>query len=91
MKEYNEQLKEKRDYLKHKLLEIKGSKINGSDVYRLCNNINISFKGIKSDALLAILDGNGISYTELDIVAKEITDTINSLKMLHLKIRAENL
>ena len=89
--DYYNVLSAKRDYLKYKLLEIKGSKINGSDVYRLCNNINISFKGIKSDALLAILDGNGISYTELDIVAKEITDAINSLKMLHLKIRAENL
>ena len=124
MKEYNEQLKEKRDYLKFKLLEIKGSKINGSDIYRLCNNINISFKGIQSDALLAILDGNGIcvssgsacnsgdsepsyvlkaigvdkeyidgtmritidngiSYTELDIVATEIADAVNALRMFN--------
>ena len=122
MEEYNEQLNEKCDYLKYKLLEIKGSKINGSDVYRLCNNINISFKGIKSDALLAILDGKGIcvssgsacnsgdsepsyvlkaigvdkeyidgtiritidndiSYAELDIVATEIADAVNALRM----------
>lgn len=123
-KEYNKELEGKRDYLKYKLLEIKGSKINGSDIYRLCNNINISFKGIQSDALLAILDGNGIcvssgsacnsgdsepsyvlkaigvdkeyidgtmritidngiSYTELDIVATEIADAVNALRMFN--------
>ena len=42
--DYYNVLSAKGDYLKYKLLEIKGSKINGSDVYRLCNNINISFK-----------------------------------------------
>ena len=120
--DYYNVLSAKRDYLKYKLLEIKGSKINGSDVYRLCNKINISFKGIQSDALLAILDGKGIcvssgsacnsgdsepsyvlkaigvdkeyidgtiritidndiSYAELDIVATEIADAVNALRM----------
>lgn len=123
-KEYNKELEGKRDYLKYKLLNIKGSQMNGSASYRLCNNINISFKGIQSDALLAILDGNGIcvssgsacnsgdsepsyvlkaigvdkeyidgtmritidngiSYTELDIVATEIADAVNALRMFN--------
>lgn len=59
-KEYNKELEEKRDYLKYKLLNIKGSQMNGSASYRLCNNINISFKGIQSEALLALLDSKGI-------------------------------
>lgn len=58
--EYNDELKEKRGYLKYKLLNIKDSKINSSDTCRLCNNINISFKRIQSDALLAVLDGKDI-------------------------------
>ena len=123
-KEYNKELEGKRDYLKYKLLNIKGSQMNGSASYRLCNKINISFKGIQSDALLAILDGNGIcvssgsacnsgdsepsyvlkaigvdkeyidgtmritidngiSYTELDIVATEIADAVNALRMFN--------
>lgn len=121
-KEYNKELEGKRDYLKYKLLNIKGSQMNGSASYRLCNNINISFKGIQSDALLALLDGKGIcvssgsacnsgdsepsyvlkaigvdkeyidgtiritidndiSYAELDIVATEIADAVNALRM----------
>ena len=96
--------------------------MNGSTSYRLCNNINISFKGIQSDVLLAILDGKGIcvssgsacnagssepsyvlraidipkeyiqgairitidndiSYAELDVVATEIADAVNALRM----------
>ena len=60
IEEYNKELEGKRDYLKYKLLNIKGSQMNGSASYHLCNNINISFKGIQSDTLLAILDGKGI-------------------------------
>ena len=58
--DYYNELIAKRDYLKYKLLEIKGSRLNGSVSSHLRNNINISIKGIQSDALLAILDGKGI-------------------------------
>ncbi len=58
--DYYNELIAKRDYLKYKLLEIKGRRLNGSVSSHLRNNINISFKGIQSDALLAILDSKGI-------------------------------
>jgi len=52
-----------RDNLCNKLLTIPNSHINGSFMYRLHNNISITFKGIRADALVLALDLNGIQIS----------------------------
>lgn len=50
-----------RDYMIEKILrEIPGSSLNGSLVARCPNNINVRFDGVSSEALLVLLDLNGI-------------------------------
>ncbi len=54
-------MKEQRDYFISKVLKIEGTKLNGPiGDNRLCNNINISFKSIEGESLLAMLDLDGI-------------------------------
>ncbi len=50
-----------RDKLIKGILKISNSRLNGDDKKRLANNINISFKGIDSGALLIKLDMLGIA------------------------------
>lgn len=49
-----------RDKLLDRLLEIPGSRLNGSRDNRLCNNINISFFGIQGEALMLRLSDDSI-------------------------------
>jgi cysteine desulfurase len=49
-----------RDELIDGLLKIKGTKLNGPRNNRLCNNVNISFKGIEGEAIGGDLNDNGI-------------------------------
>lgn len=53
-------LKKLRDKLITGLLAIKDVKLNGSFENRLCNNVNVSFKGINGETLLAYLENKGI-------------------------------
>ncbi|MBN2420874.1 cysteine desulfurase [Candidatus Woesearchaeota archaeon] len=50
-----------RDELIDELLKIKGTKLNGPRNNRLCNNVNISFKGIEGEAIGGDLNDNGIA------------------------------
>ncbi len=64
--EENKRLQKLRDYVFEQIrLEIPGAVVNGprdtmEEVQRLPNNINISFKGINGEKLLAYLDEHGI-------------------------------
>lgn len=49
-----------RDRLIDGILKIKGAKLNGPRKNRLCNNINISFKGIEGEAVVGDLNEKGI-------------------------------
>jgi cysteine desulfurase len=49
-----------RDKLLEKILNIKGSRINGSRDKRIWNNINVSFFGIEGESLALLLDKEGI-------------------------------
>ncbi len=53
-------IKELRDYIIKELLKIPNSWINGSLTNRLCNNINITFKGAEGESILLMLDDKGI-------------------------------
>ena len=50
-----------RDRLIDALLEIPGSRLNGSRENRLAGNVNISFAGVESESLVLMLDMQGIS------------------------------
>ncbi|MBI4836557.1 MAG: cysteine desulfurase [Candidatus Abawacabacteria bacterium] len=49
-----------RDWLLNELLKISGARLNGDRTSRLANNINISFTGIESEALVFYLDQAGV-------------------------------
>ena len=49
-----------RDQLINEILKIPGSRLNGHAAERLANNVNVSFSGIESEALLFYLDAAGI-------------------------------
>lgn len=52
-----------RDRLIKGLLIIPGVRLNGSREERLCNNVNISFNGVKGESLLFSLDRDGIAVS----------------------------
>jgi len=56
----NDKVVEMCDSFVSSLLEVKDSKLNGSNVRRLCNNVNISFKGVEGEVLVKHLDNEGI-------------------------------
>jgi len=58
----NKRLTSLRDYLiKNILKTIPDTHLNGSDKYRLSNNVNISFAKIEGESILLELDFNGIA------------------------------
>jgi len=48
------------NYLIKKLLSIEDSKLNGSMKKRVCNNINVSFKGVEGEAILMMASQKGL-------------------------------
>lgn len=61
MKRWNKSVKSLRDYTVERLLnEIPEVTFNGDMDERLCNNINVSFKGINGHTLIEMLDIDGI-------------------------------
>jgi len=53
-------VKKARDKLLDKILQIPGTRLNGSKTQRIYNNINISFHGIEGESLALLLDADGI-------------------------------
>lgn len=55
-------LKKLRDYLIKRILKvIPNSRLNGHQIKRLPNNINVSFNGVEGESLVLVLDKYGIS------------------------------
>lgn len=54
-------IKELRDSLINNLLEIKATRLNGSREERIFNNVNVSFENVEGEALLLLLDEEGIA------------------------------
>lgn len=50
-----------RDYLIEEILKIPQTRLNGGRDKRLCGNVNISFTAVEGEALLLMLDMNGIA------------------------------
>jgi cysteine desulfurase len=55
-----ERVSKMRDYLIDHALEIEKSRLNGGRQNRLCGNVNLSFEAVEGEALLLMLDLNGI-------------------------------
>ncbi|HAJ96982.1 MAG TPA: cysteine desulfurase NifS [Ruminococcus sp.] len=58
--EKNERLTPFRNRLIEGLLQIKGTRLNGDRIQRVCNNVNISIEGIEGESLILLLDMQGI-------------------------------
>ncbi len=58
-----EKIRNLRDYIILELLKIPETKLNGHPTKRLCNNINITFKGVEGESLLLYLDSKGIAVS----------------------------
>ena len=56
-----DKMRSMRDYLIHKLLKIEDSRLNGPVKRRVCDNVNISFKGVEGEAILMLADKMGIT------------------------------
>ena len=57
---FDENLCALRDYMLDELFEIGGTSLNGSLLFRLPNNLNITFNGIDGSVMLSLLDMYGI-------------------------------
>jgi cysteine desulfurase len=60
MEEHNNHIKELRDSLLERLLQIPGSHINGSLENRVCGNINIRFDGVSGARLVTLCSLYGV-------------------------------
>ena len=58
-----ENMKNLRNFLIENLLKIPNTKLNGSKNKRICNNVNISFKGVEGESILMHLDSRGIAVS----------------------------
>jgi cysteine desulfurase len=56
----NARVRKSRDKLLKEILQIQGSRLNGSAEERIYNNINVSFYGIEGESLALLLDKKGI-------------------------------
>ncbi len=59
--DYDHKVRPLRDVLENGILSsIPNAELNGHATQRLCNTSNISFRGVEAEALLLLLDGEGI-------------------------------
>ncbi|MEM1536008.1 MAG: cysteine desulfurase NifS [Candidatus Pacearchaeota archaeon] len=84
-KKEQEREKKLRDKIIDKLLEIKGTKLNGSRTKRLFNNVNVSFKGIEGEALLIRLDQEGFAVSTGSACSSKSLEPSHVLTALGLK------
>ncbi len=52
-----------RDFIIDELLTISGTRLNGSRVKRLCNNVNVTFDDVEGESVLLMLDSKGIAVS----------------------------
>lgn len=52
-----------RDWLIGEMEKIPHTKVNGSKVKKLCNNVNVTFQGIEGESLLLHLDRKGVAVS----------------------------
>jgi len=57
----NKKIKKLKDKLISELLKIQGTRLNGSRSERIFNNVNVSFENVEGEALLLMLDKEGIA------------------------------
>jgi len=77
-------VKKARDKLLDKILEIKGSRLNGSREKRIYNNINVSFYGIEGESLLLLLDKEGICVSTGSACSSHSLEESHVLKAINV-------
>ena len=74
-----------RDRIIDELLKIPESRLNGAQGNkRLCNNVNISFKGIEADALVRYLDYENIAISTVSACSERSMEPSHVLRAIHV-------
>ncbi|MBM3234336.1 cysteine desulfurase NifS [Candidatus Pacearchaeota archaeon] len=83
MKE-KEKIKKLRDKLIQELEKIPGTRLNGSRNLRIFNNVNVSFSGIEGEALVLMLDKEGIATSTGSACSSHSLEPSHVLKAIGL-------
>lgn len=82
--QYHRHIQRQRDYLIKKLLRIPNTKLNGPLHQRLPNNINISFKDIDAEQLVAYLNQENIFVSSGSACHSHTVEVSHVLRALHM-------
>ena len=74
-----------RDYLISELLTVEGTRLNGAIKDRLCNNVNISFRGVEGESLLMMLNIEGIAVSTGSACSSQSLEPSHVLMAMGLK------
>jgi len=77
-------IKELRDKLIEGILKIENTKLNGSRINRLCNNVNICFNNIEGESIGGYLDAYGICISTGSACSSQSLEPSHVLKAIGL-------
>ena len=85
-----EKMKKMRDFLIEKLLRIEDSHLNGSRTRRVCDNANLSFRGVEGEAILMMANEMGIILRTGSACYNESLEPSHVIKALGLGVEYAN-
>jgi cysteine desulfurase len=79
-------VRKSRDKLLEKILQIPGTRLNGSREKRIYNNINVSFHGIEGESLALLLDQDGICVSTGSACSSHSLEESHVLKAINVPV-----
>jgi cysteine desulfurase len=80
----DEKIKKLQDKLISEILKIKGTRLNGSESKRVFNNVNVSFGDVEGEALVLLLDKEGIATSTGSACSSHSLEPSHVLKAIGL-------
>ncbi len=85
-----EKMRKMRDYLIENLLKIEDSRLNGPRDRRVCDNVNVSFRGVEGEAILMLADQEGIILRTGSACYNESLEPSYVIKALNVGVEYAN-